>query len=256
MSIEKKNIFAPQKSSWYKRAFHLTNIAPSISFIRILVSSVSVIVELAGGLIFLRKYRLSATIFGSARTNMPHDSYVLAERVGAFLAKRGYAVLTGGSKGIMEAANKGAHAAHGDSIGINIKLPFEQSLNPYLTDSFDSEYFFIRKTLLFQPSELYIFFPGGFGTFDELFSLLTIMQTGKTERLPVILVGKRFWTPVVEFMEKIMKKEFKSISDSDTDLFVLCDTLEEVENYVTSIHGEDCVGCEKEFKFFKFRMRK
>jgi uncharacterized protein (TIGR00730 family) len=157
------------------------------------------------------------TVFGSARFEEDHRYYQLAREVGAELAKAGYAVMTGGGPGIMEAANRGAHEAGGLSIGCNIELPFEQKPNPYLDKFIEFEHFFIRKVMLVKYSSAFIVMPGGFGTLDEAFEVITLVQTNKLERFPIISMGgKEFWGQLGDFMRYTMLKE-AVISPEDTD---------------------------------------
>jgi len=133
----------------------------------------------------------------------------------------------------MEASNVGAFKVGGKSVGLNIKLPFEQVLNPYTTQSLNFDFFFSRKVMLAFASEAYVYFPGGFGTLDEFFEIITLIQTKKIERLPVVLYGKTYWEPLIRFFEQTLIKEFKTISSEDLELFVVVDTIDEAYKYVT-----------------------
>jgi uncharacterized protein (TIGR00730 family) len=144
----------------------------------------------------------------------------------AIVSKTGYAVITGGGPGIMEAANKGAFEADGKSVGIRIALMRERTVNPYETDSMGFEYFFSRKTMLTYAAETYVFFPGGFGTFDELFGILTLIQTNKVPRVPVILFCSKFWNPMRELIEKIVYEQYHAIDDTDMSLFEITDSVD------------------------------
>lgn len=185
--------------------------------------------EFKEGFEFLKKYPKSVTIFGSARltpaSSHYHDVKKLAERI---VKETGYTVITGGGPGIMESANMGAKDAQGQSVGLNIKLPSEQHINPYVTDSIAFEYFFSRKTMLTFSAEAYIFFPGGFGTFDELFGILTLLQTRKIPSVPVILFGKDFWNPVNNFIKTNMLDQHHTIESEDMNLFVVTDSSDAV----------------------------
>lgn len=188
--------------------------------------------ELNDGFEFLRAYRLGATFFGSARCGVGDDIYEAATELAHNIAKSGFAIITGGGGGIMEAANKGAYNAGGISVGLNITLPVEQKVNPYTTHSKQFHYFFTRKVMLTFASEVYIYFPGGFGTMDELFEILTLIQTGKIKRIPVILYGKAFWTPLVEFMCKHLAEKYKTINPEDAAIFTVVDSVDEAYHAV------------------------
>jgi uncharacterized protein (TIGR00730 family) len=177
----------------------------------------------------IEKHPKSVSILGSARFLPDHEYYKKAESIARrIVTDLKYSVVTGGGPGIMEAANKGAFEAGGKSIGFGIKLPKEQELNKYLTDSVNFEYFFSRKTVLFFAAEAYIYFPGGFGTMDELFEVLTLMQTGEISRAPVILVGRDFWEPLMDIVEKEMLEEEKTISPEDANIYRIVESEDEI----------------------------
>lgn len=188
--------------------------------------------EFVSGFELLRKYGLAVTFFGSARCEAGDEVYKAAEDLAAKLAKSGFAVITGGGPGVMEAANVGAFKVGGKSIGINIELPMEQRLNPYTTDSERFHFFFTRKVMLSFASEVYVYFPGGFGTMDELFEIITLVQTKKISRVPIILYGKDFWNPMVKWIEETMYKKYKTIKKEDMDIFHLVDSVEEAHDYI------------------------
>ena len=167
------------------------------------------------------------SIFGSARTPPNHPAYTAAQETAALLARAGFAIITGGGPGIMEAANKGAFEAGGLSIGCNIELPFEQSSNPYLTRSLKFKYFFVRKMMFVKYSTAFIIFPGGFGTLDELFEALTLIQTGKIRNFPVVLFGMKYWGGMMDWIQELMLKE-NNIKESDLKLLYLTDSPAEV----------------------------
>ena len=175
------------------------------------------------------------TVFGSARTQPEDRMYQEAEKLGAELAKHGYGVVTGGGPGIMEAANKGAKAAGGTSIGLNIELPMEQTPNPYQNISLDFRYFFVRKVCFLKYTYGVVVFPGGFGTMDEFFESITLVQTNKINRIPTILVGKDFWSPMDKLIEEVLLKN-NMISDNDTELYRLVDSAEEAVKYLLDCH--------------------
>lgn len=180
------------------------------------------------GLKFLRKYPKSVTIYGSARFDHENPHYKHARALGQRLAKLGYAVITGGGPGIMEAANRGAKEAGGDSIGLNIELPREQSLNEYTTDTLSFYYFFSRKTALSFSAESYIYYPGGFGTLDEFFEIITLIQTKKIREIPIILVGTDFWKPLEKFIIDECIQKHGAVSTYDTELYTITDDHEEI----------------------------
>jgi len=174
----------------------------------------------------------AVTIFGSARTPAEDPYYEKAIETARLLAKKGFAIITGGGPGIMEAANRGAEEGNGLSIGCNIELPFEQGTNPYVERSINFRYFFVRKTMFVKYSTGFIVFPGGFGTMDELFEALTLIQTGKVKNFPVILFGKEYWHGLVEWMRERVVGEGK-ISATDLDLFHVTDHPAEAVAWVT-----------------------
>lgn len=183
--------------------------------------------EFVSGFEFLRRYGLAATFFGSARNTLPKEIYDDASKLAAGLAKLGFAVITGGGPGIMEAANKGAYDGGGQSVGINIQLPMEQRVNPYVKESAAFHYFFTRKVMLSYASEIYIFYPGGFGTLDEMFEMITLVQTGKVGPMPIILVNKDFWSPLVSWIEGSLVEKFETISKEDMNIFHVVDSADE-----------------------------
>jgi len=188
--------------------------------------------EFVQGFELLRSYGLAATFWGSARTNPTEPYYKAAEELAAKMAKKGFTIISGGGPGIMEASNVGAFKVGGNSIGLNIKLPFEQKLNPYTTESLNFDFFFSRKVMLTFSSEVYVYFPGGFGTLDEFFEIITLIQTKKIEKIPVVLYGREFWEPLVKFFEKELLKKHKTISKEDLDLFQIVDSVDEALKYI------------------------
>jgi uncharacterized protein (TIGR00730 family) len=178
--------------------------------------------EFIEGFDTLSSVEKGVTIFGSARTSPEDPMYKAAEEVSRLLAEAGYAIITGAGPGIMEAANKGAHLAGGRSIGCNIELPFEQGANPYVDTLVNFRYFFVRKTMFIKYSLAFIIFPGGFGTLDELFEAITLIQTGKIYQFPVILFGRHYWAGLLRWLQSRALAERK-ISPGDIDLMVLTD---------------------------------
>lgn len=191
-----------------------------------------IVSEFVNGFEILRKYGTAATFFGSARFSPTDEYYKAAEDLAARLSKAGFAIITGGGPGVMEAGNVGAFKVGGQSVGLNIKLPVEQKLNTYVTESEDFHFFFSRKVMLSFASEVYVYFPGGFGTMDELFEIITLIQTKKISRIPVVLYGEEFWKPLIAFMEKQMVKKYKTISEEDMDIFHVVDSVDEAFQYI------------------------
>jgi hypothetical protein len=194
--------------------------------------------EFVSGFELLRNHGLAVTFWGSARLSPQDPYYKMAEELAAKLAKKGFSVISGGGPGIMEASNVGAFKVGGKSVGLNIQLPFEQKLNPYTTESLDFDFFFSRKVMLTFASEAYIYFPGGYGTLDEFFEIITLIQTKKIERIPVILIGSDFWNPLIKWFEKELLKKFKTISPEDLELFVVLDSVDDAYKYV--LKNVDC----------------
>ena len=191
--------------------------------------------EFKDGFEFLKKYPKSVTIYGSARTKHESKYWKLAEDLGKRIVKElGYAVITGGGPGMMEAAHQGAKEAGGKAVALGIKLPHESSMNPYSTDHLLFAYFFARKTMMAFAAEAYVFFPGGFGTFDELFSTLTLIQTRKIPSVPVILIGSEFWNGLADFIDKNMLKQIEAIADYDMNIFKITDDLDQVMDIIKS----------------------
>lgn len=169
------------------------------------------------------------SIFGSARTKPGTKYYELAEDIAYQLTANDYGVITGGGPGIMEAGNKGAKKGNGISVGLNIELPFEQQGNPYIDNdkSINFDYFFVRKVMFVKYAQGFIVLPGGFGTLDELFEAITLIQTSKTGKFPIILVGKEFWSGMLAWVKEVLLEQENNISPGDMDLMVLVDTAEE-----------------------------
>lgn len=180
------------------------------------------------------------SIFGSARTKPDNKYYKLAQSVAKSICEAGYGVITGGGPGIMEAGNKGAHLAGGTSVGLNIDLPFEQHDNPYIDNdkSLDFDYFFVRKVMFVKYSQGFVVMPGGFGTLDELFEAITLIQTSKIEKFPIILVGTDFWSGLIDWIKDTVLDKFANVSPGDLELIHLVDTEEEVVNILDSFYKE------------------
>lgn len=175
----------------------------------------------------------AVAVFGSARTPVDHPYYALGERVGRALVEAGYAVITGGGPGAMEAANKGASAAGGTSVGLGIELPFETGLNDFVDLGVNFRYFFVRKTMFVKYSEGFVVLPGGVGTLDELFEAVTLIQTGKVTNFPIVLVGRDYWAPLLDWLEATLLAE-GMISPGDLDLLQVTDDVDEVVRWVTT----------------------
>jgi uncharacterized protein (TIGR00730 family) len=195
--------------------------------------------EFVSGFDTLASLGAAVTIFGSARTAHDDPMYDKATELAQRLAEEGFAVITGGGPGIMEAANKGAKEAGGISVGCNIELPFEQGTNAYVDISINFRYFFVRKTMFMKYSEAFIIFPGGFGTMDELFEALTLIQTGKVRNLPLILFGSQYWGGLLNWIKGPMLTEHK-LSPDDLKLLVLTDSVEEACNIVIECFNDRC----------------
>jgi uncharacterized protein (TIGR00730 family) len=177
----------------------------------------------------------AVSVFGSARIGRGDPSYRTARTLARKLAKRGYAIITGGGPGIMEAANRGARDAGGVSVGCNIELPFEQGLNEFVTLGMEFRYFFVRKTMFVKYAEAFCIFPGGFGTLDELFEALTLIQTGKVQHFPVVLFGKSYWRGLLDWLKKTPLVE-KKIGREDLGLFTITDDVDEAVSVILAHH--------------------
>ena len=196
--------------------------------------------EFVNGYEKLSKIGPCVSIFGSARTQPDHKYYKLAEEVASKIVNHGYGVITGGGPGIMEAGNKGAHIAGGTSVGLNIELPFEQHDNPYIDGdkSLDFDYFFVRKVMFVKYSQGFVVMPGGFGTLDELFEAITLIQTHKIESFPIILVGKKFWGGLIDWIKQTLLEDNNNISAKDLDLIHLVDSADEVIDILNNFYKE------------------
>ncbi|SJN37377.1 hypothetical protein FM107_09320 [Sphingobacterium sp. JB170] len=192
-----------------------------------------IMAEFVDGFEKLAKIGPCVSIFGSARTKSEHKYYETTVEIARLLAEKGYGVISGGGPGIMEAANKGAFEAGGKSVGLNIELPFEQFNNRYIDHDklLEFNYFFVRKVMFMKYSQGYIVLPGGFGTMDELFEAITLIQTGKIARFPIVLVGKEYWEGLFNWIEKTMLSN-ANISEEDLKLYRLVDTAEEAVEHI------------------------
>ena len=181
------------------------------------------------------------SIFGSARMKPDNPYYQLAVRVASKIVNQGYGVITGGGPGIMEAGNKGANTAGGTSVGLNINLPFEQHDNPYIDDDKNLEfhYFFVRKVMFIKYSQGFVVMPGGFGTLDEFFEAITLIQTQKSTSFPIILVGKDFWSGLLEWIKNTLADKFQTISQSDLDLISVVDHEDDVVKILDDFYTQN-----------------
>lgn len=202
-------------------------------------SAVRVFLEFLRGLEYMDIERPVVTVFGSARFGEDHRYYQLARQLGRLLAENGYAVMTGAGPGIMEAANRGCKEAGGLSIGANIQLPMEQKVNPYVDRYVEFEHFFVRKVMLVKFSCAFVTMPGGFGTLDEIFEALTLMQTGKIESFPLVVMGESYWRPMIDFVRNSLISE-KTIHAIDAERVHVTDSPEDVVRYLKE-HGHSCV---------------
>ncbi|MBU0696355.1 MAG: TIGR00730 family Rossman fold protein [Bacteroidetes bacterium] len=193
-----------------------------------------IMAEFVDGFEKLAKIGPCVSIFGSARTKQDSKYYKMAVEVGRLLTERGYGVITGGGPGIMEAGNKGAYEAGGKSVGLNIELPFEQFHNRYIDRDkiLEFDYFFIRKVMFMKYSQGYIGLPGGFGTMDELFEALTLIQTGKIAKFPIVLIGKEYWGGLIDWIKNTMLEVEHNINPDDLNLFRMVDTAEEAAEHI------------------------
>lgn len=199
-----------------------------------------IMAEFVEGFETLARIGPCVSIFGSARTKPENPNYSLAEDIAFKLAHQGFGIITGGGPGIMEAGNKGANAAGGKSVGLNIDLPFEQQQNPYIdTDKFiNFDYFFVRKLMFTKYAQGYIVLPGGFGTMDELFEALTLIQTGKVAKFPLVLVGTEYWGGLIDWIKSTMLGKEANVSPKDMDLIQLVDTADDAVQIITDFYSK------------------
>lgn len=195
-----------------------------------------IMAEIVEGFDNLATITRGVSVFGSARTHPDDPNYIAAQETGKLLAEAGFEVITGGGPGIMEAANRGASEAGGVSVGCNIELPFEQIPNPYQNLSITFKYFFVRKTMFIKYSNAYIIFPGGFGTMDEVFEALTLIQTKKIRNFPVVLFNSQYWRGLLSWISSVMLHE-KNINPEDLQLLHLTDSPKDAVDFITKWHG-------------------
>ena len=194
--------------------------------------------EFVNGFEKMAKIGPCVSIFGSARTSSDHKYYKLAEEIAYKLTKNGYGIITGGGPGIMEAGNKGAIKGGGISVGLNIDLPHEQESNAFIDPESNIyfDYFFVRKVMFVKYAQAFVVLPGGFGTLDELFESITLIQTHKIGKFPIVLVGKDFWEGLIDWIKNTMLKEFQNISPEDLDLFSVVDTSDEIVEVIDEFY--------------------
>ncbi|MCS6967906.1 MAG: TIGR00730 family Rossman fold protein [Cytophagales bacterium] len=199
-----------------------------------------IMAEFVEGLEKLAKIGPCVSIFGSARTKPDNPYYQLAEEIAAKLVRKGYGVITGGGPGIMEAANKGAHLAGGTSVGLNIQLPFEQYHNPYIDPDkiINFDYFFVRKVMFVKYSQGFIVMPGGLGTLDELFEAYTLIQTHKIGRFPIVLVSKKYWSGLIDWLKTTVLEQERNINPEDLNLITLVDTADEAVAVIEEFYSK------------------
>jgi uncharacterized protein (TIGR00730 family) len=195
--------------------------------------------EFVHGINALSEVGAAVAIFGSARFDQDHPMSKAATQMGKALAEAGFAVITGGGPGVMEAANKGAHEAGGLSIGCNIELPFEQSQNRHTDLSINFRYFFVRKTMFVKFANGFVIFPGGFGTMDELFEALTLVQTRKISRFPIVLFGSSYWKGLLDWIKQTQLAE-GTISPEDLNLLIVTDSIEEARDIMVDCYRTQC----------------
>lgn len=230
--MSKKEIDERIKKAFKEKTWNETKTSNSWSIFKIMS-------EFVEGYEILSHIKPSVSIFGSARTPDNHPSYKLAEEIAYLLTQLDYGVITGGGPGIMEAANKGAARGKGVSVGLNIDLPFEQEANPYIDRDklINFDYFFVRKVMFVKYSQGFVVLPGGFGTFDELFEAITLIQTEKIAKFPIILVDSAYWTGLINWIKETVLKEHKNISPKDLDLIKVVDTAEEAVKEIDDFYS-------------------
>jgi len=195
--------------------------------------------EFVDGFETMSRIGAAVSIFGSARTPRTHSDYRKARSLARTLAERKFAIITGGGSGIMEAANRGAHDAGGTSVGLNISLPLEQKANPWADTRLDFRYFFARLVMFVKYSEAFVCFPGGFGTLHEFFNSMTLIQTHKSERFPVVLIGRSYWNGLVGWMRKNMLcRPFRKVDPEDLELFTLTDSVDKAAEIIAGAYDE------------------
>lgn len=199
-----------------------------------------IMAEFVEGFETMSRVGKAVTVFGSARTTEDNPWYQKAVELGRKLAEGGFSVITGGGPGIMEAANRGAYEAGGRSVGLNITLPQEQTPNPYQTEELNFHYFFVRKVMFVKYASAFVNFPGGFGTMDEFFESMTLIQTLKIEPFPVVCFGVEFWSGLVEWMRHTMRDQYHNINPDDLDWFRVTDDVDEAVEIIRNCYDNQC----------------
>jgi uncharacterized protein (TIGR00730 family) len=199
-----------------------------------------IMAEFVHGFEKLSKIGPCVSIFGSARTKPDNKYYKLAEDIAYYLTQKGFGIITGGGPGIMEAANKGAKRGGGKSVGVNIHLEFEQRPNPYIDEDklITFDYFFVRKVMFMKYAQGFVVLPGGFGTFDELFESLTLIQTNKIARFPIVLAGKEYWEGLLKWIKEVVLEQQHNISPGDLELIYVAENAEDAANYIHNFYKE------------------
>lgn len=208
-----------------------------------------IIAEFVDGYNFLKDLHREVVLLGSARLPTNNKYYKIAEELGRLLGKNGFTTITGGGPGIMEAANKGAYEAGGASVGLNIQLPFEQRINPYVKKAIAFHFFFTRKVMLTSPADAFVFFPGGFGTMDEFFEVVDYMELGYMPVCPIVLMGSDFWNPLVKFLRERSSNEAKSVPNDIIDSWHIVDSAEEAFEFIKDVKDQPNVCMSKEDLF-------
>ncbi len=237
-SPETKNVVARQIKTWNKKRGENA------------WTMFKVMAEFVDGFEVLNNVGPCVSIFGSARTQPGTIYYDLAIKVASRLVEEGYGVITGGGPGVMEAGNKGAWMKGGTSIGLNIDLPFEQHHNPFIAPAHNLKYryFFVRKVMFVKYAQAFVVMPGGFGTLDELFEVLTLVQTNKITRMPIVLMGVEFWTGLKNWIVEVMLERHHNIHANDLDLFLVTDDAEEAVQYINKFYAEGVSTLEPNFE--------
>jgi len=229
------------KKETYHPAYNLEATAGEVVNYRDSWRVFKIVAEFVDGYNFLRDLNREVVILGSARLPANNKYYEIAEEIGRLLGKNGFTTITGGGPGIMEASNKGAYETGGNSVGLNIQLPFEQRINPYVKKAIAFHYFFTRKVMLTSPADAFIFFPGGFGTMDEFFEVVDHMELGHMPVSPIVLVGSEFWNPLIKFLRDRSSNQVKSVDSNIIDSWHVVDSAEDAFQFIKDIKDKPSV---------------